>query len=124
MDSQFFLGLVEMYKPYLLTLVGLVILDVLMGVSSALKTGAFEWKKMSEFYSKSVLPGLIGWMAFTVAAYLVAPDLLGSAKDAVTGGISIVAWTTVVLTLVASITKSTSEVLGVNLPGPIFPQKQ
>jgi hypothetical protein len=116
MNWQFWEILLATYKPYLLTMVGLILLDVVMGIASALKQGKFEWAKLSDFYLRQVFPSLLGWVAFTVATYLVTPSLLGGSTGIVSEGVSVLAWGTVVVNLLTSIAKSVSEVFGFTLP--------
>jgi hypothetical protein len=42
-------------------LLALILLDVVFGVSVAIKAGKFEWSALANFYRTSVVPNLLGW---------------------------------------------------------------
>jgi hypothetical protein len=114
--------LLDTYQPFLLTLVGLIVLDVLLGIASGLRQGQFQWSMMANFYKTDVLPDIIGWVAFVIATYLVAPELLGNYAGVVSQGVVTLAWGTIVVTLGVSIAKSAAEVLNINI-GPLQGRK-
>jgi hypothetical protein len=117
MDWTTFLNsLLVTFKPYLLTLVGLIVLDVMLGVASGLKSGTFQWRQLADFYKQSVVPGLMGWIGLTIATYLVMPSLLGASADVLSQVTATVAWGTVVATLLSSIVKSATELYSLKLP--------
>jgi hypothetical protein len=45
-------------------LLGLIILQVVLGVSLAIKTRVFEWKKLGDFYTTYIIPFVLSWLAF------------------------------------------------------------
>lgn len=102
----------ESYRVQILTLVGLILLDVVMGVASAIKAKAFKWNKLADFYCTTVLPQLIGWIGLTVTMHLVVPDVYGVASSATAN----LAWATIVANLGASVGKSFKEVFGADAP--------
>lgn len=112
MDS--ILSFLAQYQTQVLTIVGLIALDLLLGVASALKAGAFDGQKVALFYRTSVVPNLIGWLAFTAAGYFISPNLVGSDLIGVIAGNG--GFALVVASLLSSIWKSAAE-LGV-LPTP------
>ena len=120
--TVFFQTLVTTYAPYLETLLGLVILDVIFGVAAALRKGQFQWAAIANFYKSSVLPDVLGWLGLVIATYLVAPGLLGAYANIVSQSIVTLAWLTVVATLGLSIIKSASEVLNINISPALLKQ--
>jgi hypothetical protein len=68
----------EAYKGHMATMVAVIVLDVIFGVSSALKSGKFDWTKLADFYKSTVVPGLLGWVGITAATYVITPGLLGT----------------------------------------------
>ena len=85
------------------TMMGLIALDVLLGIALAIRTGVFDWKYIAQFYKTMVLPYLIGFLAFSVAAQWVSVDLLGPEYGVlVSQTVTTAAW----LAVVGSIAKS------------------
>lgn len=99
----FFANLPALFGPSVATIIGLIFLDVVLGLAAALRTGQFQWDTMSRFYRTQVLPGLVGYTALSAAVLWVAPQLLGEASDLVSGAAITLAWGAVVADLVASI---------------------
>jgi hypothetical protein len=100
---SFFASLPSLFGTSVATIIGLIFLDVVLGMAAALRTGQFQWDAMSRFYRTQVVPGLIGYVALSAAMLWVAPDLLGEASDLVTGAAITLAWGAVVSDLVTSI---------------------
>ena len=75
---------------HLSTLVGLVFLDLVLGVSVALRTGEFDVGSVAMFYKTNVLPFLIGYIGVTGAVMFVAPELLPGTSGEAFG--LVVAW--------------------------------
>lgn len=63
-------------SPKLLTLFGLILLDVLMGIARAVRQGQFEWKKVGQFYKSMVLPYIIGWLAVSLTIWMISLEML------------------------------------------------
>ena len=57
-DVQYLLGLVTAFFAswQVKTLIGLILLDVVLGVAAALRIGVFNWRRLGQFYSSNVLP--------------------------------------------------------------------
>lgn len=102
----FFANLPALFGPSVATIVGLIFLDVVLGLAAALRTGQFQWDAMSRFYRTQVVPGLVGYVALSAAVLWVAPQLLGEASDLVSGAAITLAWGAVVADLVSSIKNS------------------
>ena len=67
---------------HLSTIIGLIFLDVVLGVAAAIKRGWFDWRVVGEFYTTNVLPYVLGYVAVSGAALFVSPELLaGEAGD-------------------------------------------
>ena len=54
------------YAPLVITLLVLVAADVLSGILSALKRGAFEWGEVAKVYRTNVVPKIGGWAIVTL----------------------------------------------------------
>lgn len=64
--------LVEFFKSAMLqTIIGLIALDLLFGIWSAIKAGKFDWKKVGTFYRTNVIPYVGGYLTVFVAFSLV-----------------------------------------------------
>ena len=105
------------FAPQILTLVGLILLQVALAVALALKLGKFELKKLADFYRSMVLPYLIGWIGFVAAGRLLAAELLGPeysllASDSVTW----LAWLAIVISLGGRIYETARELYGALSP--------
>ena len=55
----------------LLVLLATIVLDLILGVSVALKNKTFDLKKLADFYRSSVIPNLIGWGGADIVLRLV-----------------------------------------------------
>lgn len=113
MDASAFIGVVvavlEQYRPQALTLVGLILADVVLGVAVAVRSGQFQWRKLADFYRVQVLPSLIGWLGVTLALYLVTPAVLGGAADWLNLVVANALWGTAVASVGASALQSLTE---------------
>jgi len=86
------------------TLVGLILLDVLLGVASSLRQGVFDFSKLAQFYASNVLPYVVGYLAFYVAvSYIIPPESLGELGEPINLATVTLAWGVLVATLVKSI---------------------
>lgn len=90
------------------TLIGLVILDLALGVAAALKSSTFEWVKLADFYRTMVVPYTIGYLSLYLVVNFVIPD--GQVGDIANEAGVTVAWATLVGSLVSKI-KTNLEVL-------------
>jgi len=102
-------AVLEQYRPQALTLVGLILADVVLGVAVAVRSGAFQWRKLGDFYRVQVLPSLIGWFGVTLAIYLVTPSVLGGAADWLNLVVANALWGTAVASVGASALQSLTE---------------
>jgi hypothetical protein len=92
------------------TLAGLIVLDLLLGVASALRRGTFDWASLAFFYKSNVVPYIIGYLAFyLVINFLIPPDSLGDLGEVVNQGTVTLAWATLVSTLLKSIGNNAGE---------------
>lgn len=111
-DSDYLLSLIVAFFTswQAKTLLGLIVLDLLLGVASALRRGAFDLGKLAEFYKSSVLPYIIGYLAFYVAIGTIIPsDSLGNIGEPVNEAAVTLAWATLALTLASSIRANFAE---------------
>lgn len=87
------------------TLLGLIVLDVLSGLASAIKRGAFRWKVLANFYGTNVVPYLLGYLAAYVSIKVILPPDNGILSDSLVT----VAWGALTGTLLNSIYSNLSE---------------
>ena len=93
--------------PLILLLIGM---DLLLGVFSAIKRGAFEWCKIGQFYKTMIVPYVGGFLVLQVA-FTILPDQLETVLSPVlTGG----ALATILAALVTSIRSHIEEIGFVN----------
>jgi len=79
MDILSFLGdLPSYFGPEIAALMGLITLDILMGIGKALRTKSFRWSEIANFYQSMVIPYLLGWLGFAALAHVAMPSVLGS----------------------------------------------
>jgi uncharacterized membrane protein len=53
------------------TILGLIVIDVLFGIWASLKAGSFDWRKVGNFYLRSVGPYVGGYLTVWVVFALV-----------------------------------------------------
>jgi hypothetical protein len=56
---------------------GLIVLDVVLGVSSALKLGQFKWTVLANFYRTNVMPYVLGYFVAWLFVRFGLTDVLG-----------------------------------------------
>lgn len=101
--------------PRLQTLLALILLDLILGIAGALKTGVFKWEEIGRFYKTTVLPIFIGYGAILAALPYISVGLLGEGGQWLTELLATAFWLTGVGTLLSSI-KGSIDTLGVDLP--------
>lgn len=85
-------------------IVALIALDVLLGIAAALKSGEFDWQKIARFYQSNVVPYVLGYLAFYLAAkVIIDPTVLGDWADIVGESAITVAWAAILASLGNSI---------------------
>lgn len=86
--------------PRVRTVAGLIILDVVLAIASAIKYGEFNWVMVPHFYQTMVLPYILGYLAAYAASFLIVGDLLnGWAFQGVVSAL----WLAIISNLVGSI---------------------
>ncbi len=111
LNQAFLLGLVAAFFTswQVKTLLGLILIDVLLGIAAAVKRDVFDWGELGRFYQSNVLPYVIGYLAFFVAiGYLIPPESLGELGAPINEGVVTVAWGALVATLLKSIARNFS----------------
>ena len=104
MDKLAELVLAFFADPFVRAIIGLVVLDFLLGVASALRTREFDLARLADFYTSNVLPYILGYLAFYIATKLIVdPAVLGDWANIVGEGAIKVAWAAIVATLGKSI---------------------
>ncbi len=77
MDIVAFLAnLPAILGQHLGTILGLIFMDVVIGIALAVKAKGFEWNLVASFYSTNVLPFAIGYVAVAGGLLFIAPELL------------------------------------------------
>ena len=94
MDWQELLNMVYGFfgDPRVKTIVGLIFLDVVLGVGVAIKNKRFSWAILADFYRTNVLPYVIGYLGFYLAAKIMVADLLGEFGYIIGEGMVVLAW--------------------------------
>ncbi len=101
----------------LLTLTGLIALQVVLAVALAIREKTFDWKKLADFYRVMVLPLVIGWLAFALVIKLISVDMLGPTYNVIVGdSVTWLAWLAVVASLGARIVETAKSLYGAFLP--------
>lgn len=83
-----------------LTVLGMILLDVALAISEAIKTGTFDWKRLPEFYRSMVMPYVVGYAAAYGAAHIIVGEWAGGLPVEI---IVSVLWAAIVGNLGASI---------------------
>jgi len=110
---------IQTYSKNALALVGLIILDVLLGVAVAIRKKEFDWAKLGDFYLSMVLPMLIGWVGFIIITNLASKEVLGPVYGVIVGDVVIwTSWLAVVATIGKSIVVNAKGLYGTLLPFP------
>lgn len=89
-------------------MIGLVLLDVVLGVAAALRAGKFEFSRVAQFYQTNVLPYVLGFGVLFVAINYVLPVTPdgGTVVDFLNQGAVTTAWLALVANLGGSILQS------------------
>lgn len=104
MDTLFALILAFFADPFVKAVLGLIVLDFLLGVAVSLKNREFNLARLADFYTTNVIPYILGYLAFYIATHLIVdPVVLGDWADLVGEGAIKVAWLAIVGTLGQSI---------------------
>ena len=98
--------------PWVRTLGGLIVLDVVLGVAAAIRTGEFDWRELARFYRSMVLPMILGFAVVRFVTPFLVADLLGEYSGIVGEALVILAWGTLVAQLVTSILAHVKELWG------------
>lgn len=85
--------------PRVLTIAGLILLDVLLGIARALREGKFDVAKVAQFYKTMVIPYVIGYLAFYLFAKIAVEDLLGPLGYTASEGMIWITWVALVLAI-------------------------
>ncbi len=102
---------------HLLTLLGLILLQVILAVALAIREKKFEWQKLADFYQSKVIPYVIGWLAFVFLVRLISTELLGPEYSGIVGeSVTWLSWLAVVSSLGARIVETAKILYGNMLP--------
>jgi hypothetical protein len=110
--AQVWLFLGGLFGKALFTLLCLVLLDVITGVAAAVKAGVFQWAKVLDFYQKTILPLILGWVAITLFLNYASSDLLGQGSDALTIPTAATLWALTVRQIGASVLDNVQCIIG------------
>jgi hypothetical protein len=101
--------------PKLATLAGLILLDVLLGISLAVRQKRFQWSAVGAFYYTMILPYLISWTGFVLVLQFINVNLVPPGYQEWLIGLGNLGWVVIVLTILGSIKRN-----GVGLYGEAF----
>jgi len=73
---DFFAGLPNVAGAHVATILGLIFLDLMLGIGQAIRSGEFYWGEVASFYRSNVLPYLFGFIGVVGALTFVSVDLL------------------------------------------------
>lgn len=91
-------------------ILGLILIDLGLGVSAAIKTGVFEWNKLADFYRAGILPYVLGYVVLAVAIGFVIPvDALNGLGEPINQAAVSLAWVTLTAKLIASVSGNFSK---------------
>ena len=62
--------------PQLLTLLGLSLAQVVLGIAVSLKNKLFEWQKVGDFFGTIIIPRVLGWFVIAVIVLVVPKEYL------------------------------------------------
>jgi hypothetical protein len=96
-------------------MVALILLDLIMGIAAALRTGTFKWAEVGRFYRTTVAPFIIGYAAVRLLVPYVAVEVLGPNDSWIGDTLVTLFWFAGVAVLVTSIANSV-KALGIALP--------
>lgn len=99
-------------SPQVKTLLALIAIDILTGVSKALKEGEFDLCKISQFYMSMVIPYLIGYASLAIFIPFAIPDFLGPYREVFSEGLINALWLMTVGSLGSSIHRNLEAVFG------------
>jgi len=108
--------LAELPVGQLLTLLGLILLQVILAVALAIQTKKFEWQKLGDFYQSKVIPYILGWLAFVFVVRLISAELIGQYSSLVGDSVAWLSWLVVVSSLGARIVETAKDLYGRMLP--------
>lgn len=96
-------GLFELIEQFMSSarfypILGLIGMDLVLGVSVAIKEGEFEWEKLGRFYQTSVLPYILAYLGIFIALQFV-PESVGFIAD----GLDVLVFAAIISRLVSSI---------------------
>lgn len=106
MDLQYLITLIAAFFSawQVKTTLGLIVIDVVLGLAAALRAGRFDFGKLAEFYRTNVLPYVLGYLVFYVAVgYIIPPESLGDLGAPVNEATVTLAWGALAGTLLKSI---------------------
>lgn len=115
MDIQAFFSAIitETLIKQLLTLLGLILLQVILAVALAIKNKEFVWSDIGNFYLTKIVPYVIGWLTFVIVTQLITVEMLGEEYVILVGDKTIWAsWLVVVVSLGARIVTTAKELYG------------
>lgn len=104
------IDLAAVFGQQIAALLGLIMLDVLLGVARAIAQRRFDWSQLANFYRTNVIPYVIGWVAFSLFVKVAAPEVLGPEFGGLAGEtVPWVAWLFVVAAIGRSIVANAQE---------------
>lgn len=102
----------------ILGVVGLVVLDLILGVAIALQTKKFDWAKLADFMLTSIAPKLLAWAGFTVLLRLA--TIYGNVviSSYITSALVTGSWGAIMVSMVGDLVAKGKVIFGDQLPSP------
>ena len=83
---------------------GLILIDIVLGIAAALRTGQFDLNKLAAFYKTMIIPYTLGYIVlYVVITYVIPAEQLGQIGEPINEAAVTVAWSALLLTLLKSI---------------------
>lgn len=61
------------------TIIGLIVVDLGLGIALSIRENRFEWSRLADFYRSRVIPYIIGYLVlFSSVRFIIPPDIPGN----------------------------------------------
>ncbi len=85
-------------------MMGLIAIDIVLGIAAALRTSSFDWSKLAKFYLSMILPYVLGYtVLYVVITFVIPADQLGNIGEPITVAAVTTAWAALIFALLNSI---------------------
>lgn len=83
-------------------IVGLIVVDVALGIAVAIKGKFFDWTQLGEFYRSMVVPYLLAYLVLRGVLQAI-PEIAGVGEGVVSDGLAAAAFGVIVYNLIGSV---------------------